>query len=98
MKTYFYQGGDGYSTGAYNPWPWLASQATAEAMAQKVAKWPTDYKCDGIDLDIEAGAGDQGNAGQNLVYFIKKLRKLVPNIYIGQPTFGSPSVRTLFRF
>ena len=44
------EGGYGYSTGGYNPWPWLASQASAEAMAVKVATWPNLYKCDGIDL------------------------------------------------
>jgi hypothetical protein len=85
-------GGFGYSIGAYNPWPWLVSQAAAEAMAVKVAQWPSLYKCDGIDLDIEAGAGDQASAGQNLVHFVRKLRQLVPNIYIGQPTYGYPQV------
>jgi hypothetical protein len=86
------KGGYGYSIGAYNPWPWLASQAAAEAMAVQVAQWPSLYKCDGIDLDIEAGAGDHSGAGQNMVYFVRKLRQLVPNIYIGQPTYGYPQV------
>jgi hypothetical protein len=61
-------------------------------MAAQVAQWPSLYKCDGIDLDIEEGAGDSSNSGINMVYFIKKLRQLVPNIYIGQPTYGDPSV------
>ncbi len=28
-------------------------------MAAQVAQWPSLYKCDGIDLDLEQGAGDQ---------------------------------------
>ena len=90
-------GGYSYSLGEYISWPWLATQATAEAMAVQVAQWPSLYKCDGIDLDIEEGAGDQSNAGINMVYFIKKLRQLVPNIYIGQPAFGYPQVQILCR-
>jgi hypothetical protein len=27
-------------------------------MAAEVAKWPSLYGCDGIDLDIENGAGE----------------------------------------
>ena len=26
-------------------------------MAEKVAEWPSKYNCDGIDLDLEDGAG-----------------------------------------
>jgi hypothetical protein len=85
-------GGYAYSLDNYKSWPWLQSQAAAESMAVEVAKWPALYKCDGIDLDIESGAGDESNAGINMVHFIKKLRQLVPNIYIGQPTFGYPQV------
>ena len=87
-----YTGGEAYSTGTFNPWPWLTSQSAAEEMAERVARWPTEYNCDGIDLDIESGAGDQWNAGPNLVHFIRRLRQLVPNIYIGQPTNGWPGV------
>jgi hypothetical protein len=47
------KGGYGYSQ-QYNPWPWLESQASAEAMAVKVATWPNLYKCDGIDLVMNA--------------------------------------------
>ena len=93
-------GGAAYSKGTYASWPWLASQAAAEAMAARVAQWPTLYSCDGIDLDIEEGAGDLSNAGVNMVFFIRKLRQLVPSIYIGQPTYGIPTVkpeRTPFR-
>ena len=92
MTNYSFVGGEAYSNG---PWPWLASQAAAEAMAVQVSQWPSLYKIDGIDLDIEAGAGDLSNSGVNMVYFIKKLRQLVPNIYIGQPTFGYPQVLIL---
>ena len=62
-------------------------------MAVNVAAWPTLYGCDGIDLDIEEGAGDPTSAGANLDFFIKKLRQLVPNIYIGQPVYGYPMAR-----
>lgn len=61
-------------------------------MAAEVATWPSKYGCDGIDLDIETGAGDVPNSGVNMVFFLKKLRQLVPNIYIGQPVFGYPQV------
>ena len=44
--------------------------------------------------DLEEGAGNQPNAGQNMVYFIMKLRQLVPNIIISQPTYGYPLVTT----
>jgi len=53
----FIQGGYAYSIDT-NPWPWLTSQSAAEAMAIEVAKWPSLYNCDGIDLDLEEGAGD----------------------------------------
>ena len=42
-----------------NPWAWLRSQEAAEAMAEEVAKWRGLYNVDGIDLDINTGAGDQ---------------------------------------
>ena len=28
-------------------------------MAEKVAEWPQKYNCDGIDLDLEDGAGNR---------------------------------------
>ena len=31
--------------------------AQEEAMAAEVAQWPAKYGCDGVDLDIETGAG-----------------------------------------
>lgn len=34
-----------------NPWDWLTSKAKAEAMAEQVARWPSQYGCDGIDLE-----------------------------------------------
>ncbi len=42
-----------------NPWQWLTSKEAAEAMAEKVAEWPEKYNCDGIDLDLEDGAGNR---------------------------------------
>merc|ERR1711890_95832 len=45
-----------------NPWDWLTSQGKAEAMAEKVSQWRADYGIDGIDLDLEAGAGSSAAA------------------------------------
>ena len=42
-----------------NPWQWLANKESAEAMAEKVAEWPEKYSCDGIDIDLEDGAGNR---------------------------------------
>merc|ERR1711971_808709 len=56
-----------------NPWAWLESKDAAEEMALQVAHWKT-YGADGIDLDLETGAGDQPAAGVNMFYFIQKLR------------------------
>jgi hypothetical protein len=88
----FALGGYAYSV-QINPWPWLTSRSAAEEMAEKVARWPTEYGCDGIDLDIEDGAGDAPGAGQNMIYFIQKLRQLNPKMIIGQPTYGFPAIR-----
>ena len=75
-----------------NPWDWLTSKDKAENMAERVATWPEKYGCDGIDLDLEAGAGNKKAAGRNMVHFIRKLRQLQPDILIGQPTYGYPQV------
>lgn len=86
------------STGGYaysvkiNPWPWLESREKAEAMAAEVATWPERYGCDGIDLDIEDGAGDAPGAGPNMIHFVAKLRELSPKMIISQPTYGYPAV------
>ena len=61
-------------------------------MAAKVATWPDTYKIDGIDLDIEDGAGDAPGAGENLIHFVRKLRELQPKMIISQPTYGYPAV------
>jgi hypothetical protein len=37
----------------------LTSKDAAEAMAVKVAEWPEKYNCDGIDIDLEDGAGNR---------------------------------------
>ena len=76
-----------------NPWHWLTSKAAAEKMAEKVATWPDLYGCDGIDLDLEEGAGSNGVAGPNMVHFVKKLKQLAPNMIVSQPTYGYPQVQ-----
>ena len=53
-----YIGGYAYSV-KHSPWNWLTSKNAAEAMAEKVAEWPAKYNCDGIDLDLEDGAGNR---------------------------------------
>jgi len=87
-----------FSVGGYsysikpNPWPFLASSAAAQSMAREVATWSSKYGCDGIDLDIETGAGDASGVGPNLVTFIKTLKSLNPSFIVTQPVFGYPQV------
>ena len=76
-----------------NPWHWLTSREAAEKMAAKVAKWPELYGCDGIDLDLEEGAGSKKAAGPNMVHFVRKLKELNPSIIVSQPTYGWPQVQ-----
>ncbi len=85
-------GGASYSE-QIDPWDWLTTREKAEAMAEEVAEWRLLYNIDGIDLDIEAGAGDYIEAGVNMVYFIDKLRELDPDIIIGQPAYGYPQIK-----
>ena len=54
-----------------NPWHWLTSREAAEEMAVRVAEWPELYGCDGIDLDLEEGAGAKAEAGPNMIHFIR---------------------------
>lgn len=77
----------------YNPWHWLKSRPAAEAMAVKVAKWRDLYGIDGIDLDIEEGAGSKKQAGPNMLYFVKKLKSIHPDLMVSQPTYGYPQVQ-----
>jgi hypothetical protein len=84
-------GGESYSTSP-NPWPFLASASAAKAMAAEVAKWPALHGCDGIDFDLETGAGDAAGAGENAVIFFTELRRLNPSVVITQPVFGYPQV------
>ena len=76
-----------------NPWHWLTSRELAEEMAVKVSEWPEKYGCDGIDLDLEEGAGARKEAGPNMIHFIRKLRELKPDIIISQPVYGYPQVQ-----
>ena len=62
-------------------------------MAEEVATWPDKYNCDGIDLDLEEGAGSNRVAGPNMVHFIRRLRQLQPRIIVSQPTYGYPAVQ-----
>ena len=64
-------------------------------MAETVSHWQDDYGCDGIDLDIEEGAGAAHGAGENLIHFIRRLRQLKPDFIISQPTYGYPQVKIL---
>jgi len=87
----FSVGGYTYSNSP-NPWPFLASADAATQMAKEVATWPQKYGCDGIDLDIETGAGDAANVGPNLMTFIQVLKQTNPGMIITQPVFGYPQV------
>ena len=58
-----------------------------------MATWRGLYNIDGIDLDIEAGAGDRAEAGPNMVHFIRRLKSLQPEMIVSQPTYGYPQVR-----
>jgi len=75
-----------------NPWDWLTSQAKAEAMAKRVSSWKDQYGIDGVDLDIEEGAGSREEAGPNLVHVIRKLKSLQPDWIVSQPTYGYPQI------
>lgn len=83
-------GGQAYSDDP-NPWAFLESKEAAESMAMEVAKWPGMYGCDGIDLDIETGAGQTANAEKYLPIFVAKVKELNPKMIVTQPVFGSPS-------
>jgi len=76
-----------------NPWEWLTSKEKAEAMGDKVARWRDDYHIDGIDLDIEEGAGSNKVAGPNLVHFIRRIRSIHPDMTISQPAYGYPQIQ-----
>jgi hypothetical protein len=78
-------GGEAYSDSGQ--WPWLASDAAAEAMAADVVQWKKKYGIDGIDLDIE---GNQ--PGPTALTFARKLKELDPDFIVTQPVFGSPQV------
>ena len=90
--SYFPLGGYAYSIKP-NPWWWLTSREKAEAMAEKVATWYDDYNCDGVDLDLEEGAGAQAAAGPNMIHFVRKLKQLRPGMIVSQPTYGYPQVQ-----
>ena len=76
-----------------NPWDWLTSREKAEAMAEKVARWRDDYGIDGIDLDLEEGAGSKKAAGPNMVHFVRRLKSIHPDLLVSQPTYGYPQVQ-----
>merc|ERR1711939_1018939 len=61
-------------------------------MAEQVVKW-RQYGIDGVDLDIETGAGDTPASGPACIAFAKKLKELDPTFIVTQPVFGSPQVK-----
>lgn len=87
-------GGQAYSASAgADMWPWLQSKEAAEAMAVEVAKWPTQYGMDGVDIDIEDGIGSSEATGPMVMAFVAKLRSVAPNMIITQPVYGYPGVK-----
>merc|ERR1711988_1328351 len=86
-------GGQAYSASAgADMWPWLQSAEAAEAMAVEVAKWPSQYGIDGIDIDIEDGIGSSKATGPMVMAFVAKLREVAPSMIITQPVYGYPGV------
>ncbi len=85
----FSLGGEYYSEG--QTWAFLASVEAAEAMAAQVAQWPQQYGCDGIDIDLETGAGAAWATGVVLAAFVAKIKTLNPQMIVTLPVFGSPS-------
>ena len=77
----------------------------------QVARWRDDYGIDGIDLDLEEGAGGKKvlyrvteinftnlcaqAAGPNMVHFIRKIKSIHPDLIVSQPTYGYPQVCSL---
>lgn len=84
-------GGIAYST-SINPWPWLTTPEAARAMAHHVASWARDHGADGVDLDIEDGAGHDPRAGKNLVEFVRELKRLNPGFLVTLPVYGYPQI------
>jgi len=85
-------GGYAYSLNP-NPWEWLTSQQKAEEMAEKVAGWGDQFGVEGIDLDLEEGAGSNPVAGPNMVHFVRRLKSLQPGWLVTQPTYGFPQIQ-----
>jgi Glycosyl hydrolases family 18 len=81
-------GGYSYSQDVSGWRRWFGNADSARNLAHQVASW----KCDGIDLDIEDGAGNDGDVSQNMVVFAQELRRLRPDFIITQPVFGYPQV------
>lgn len=90
-KIIFAVGGIAYS-GSINPWPWLTSAQAARNMAARVALWSSQYGADGIDLDIEDGAGNAPGAGPNLIEFVRELKRLNPSFLVTLPVYGYPQI------
>jgi hypothetical protein len=85
-------GGQAYSAKT-DIWPWLQSKDAAEAMAVGVAKWPSQYGIDGVDMDIEDGIGSSEATGPMVMAFVAKLRSIAPGMIITQPVYGYPGVK-----
>ncbi len=84
-------GGIAYST-SINPWPWLTTPEAARAMAHRVSAWSRDHGADGVDLDIEDGAGNDPRAGRNLVEFVRELKRINPGFLVTLPVYGYPQI------
>ena len=84
-------GGQAYSA-SRKSWPFMKTPENARAMAATVSKWQDDYGVDGIDIDIEWGAGNNKAESENLVTFIAELGSLNPHFIITQPVYGYPQV------
>jgi hypothetical protein len=90
-KIIFAIGGIAYSE-SINPWPWLTSAEAARNAARRVVQWKQIYGADGIDLDIEEGAGNASAAGQNLIEFVRELKRIDPQFLVTLPVYGYPQI------
>ena len=81
-----------YSIGGYsysaNVKAWKNTFSNPKQLASEVAQW----KCDGIDIDIETGAGGDVAFSTNLLIFTKELRRLRNDMIITMAVFGYPQV------
>ncbi len=74
-------GGSGYSERVDDWYRWFGTAKSARELASYVGN-PYNWPCDGIDIDLEQGAGEDHTISENLIVFVQELRRLRPNFII----------------